>query len=237
MNLLPVNLAPLANVAAKESTKFAMNGVQVEFHDDNTYTAVATDSKRIIMVEGRCPDAATFPEIPALKSAPNGKSRALVPTDSWSKTFKDAAKMTKGRYVKPVLQNVAVVCGENEVTFGMTNLAQVETPMTRQLEGRYPPFREIFPRKSPTVRLRVDAKLLADTLKAVAAMGDDDEYNTVMLEIYDPMPAAPEVDEESGQLPMQEPISVAKPFTLTATNKTNGQTVSGLCMPLSLKNH
>lgn len=148
MNLLPANLAPLASVAAKESTKFAMTGVQVEVNADNTYRAVATDAKRLLMVEGPCENSNEFPDLPAIAGAPNGGSAALVPAKAWASTFAAAAKLTrKVARSKPALGNVATVIGKDVVTFGATDLEQTAAEQTRQLDGRFPPYREIFPKK------------------------------------------------------------------------------------------
>src|SRR5262249_38953137 len=158
--------APLAAVAAKESTKFAMTGVQIEV-TENAYCAVATDSKRLLMVEGPCVDANEFPELPTITDAPNGGSSALVPAKTWASTFAAAAKLTrKAAKAKPALGNVATVIGKDVVTFGATDLEATAAEQTRQLDGRFPPYREIFPKAAAKMKVIVDAKMLAELLKA-----------------------------------------------------------------------
>ena len=36
------------------SSRFALNGVLVEFKPDNTFVAVTTDTKHLVHVEGQC---------------------------------------------------------------------------------------------------------------------------------------------------------------------------------------
>ena len=55
LHLLPLCISRLAEHAdvRGSSSRFALNGVLVEFKPDNTFTAVATDTKHLVHVEGQ----------------------------------------------------------------------------------------------------------------------------------------------------------------------------------------
>lgn len=211
MHLLHNNLGPLADLAGKEKTKFAMTGVNLEILPDR-YKAVATNSKLLGVVEGPLEDAEQYPEIPGLKSAPNGGTRGNIPSEFWKSFFAKAVKMTKKiRYGKEILKFVPVVVSENQTTMATTDLEQVSVEASGHVEGRFPPYQEVFPRSKPLVKIRVDADLLIDLLD-VAKRFCTDGYHGVDLVIHDPT----------------KPIEVNIPH-----RNDKGQSFRGLVMPLA----
>jgi len=181
--LIPARLAKLADLAATDNTRYALTGVRLEIADADRrgLRAVATDSKVLGMVEWQGDDPANYPDLPGLSAAPNGATDALIPTTAW----KTLAAPGKFKCFKPVLRNTAAVLGPNVVTFGQTNLDTQNVQEHRQVEGRFPPYREIMPKGKPVLRLCVDPVLLARVLTTANAMACDDEHRRVELLFYD----------------------------------------------------
>jgi DNA polymerase III sliding clamp (beta) subunit (PCNA family) len=178
MNLLPVNLGPLADLTS-EAGKFALSGVRIEFKDDK-YEAEATDAKILATIEGVCEDPKDYPAIPALELAPNGKSVCLVPAALWRDAFATAKKVTKARHMKPILKNNAIKIGEYDVTFAATDLEKSPVTSGKQLEGRYPPTKEVYPKSDhkKMVKLRLKSE---DLIRLVKASQIVDEVVTVTI--------------------------------------------------------
>ncbi len=182
MNLLPNNLGTLANVCAKDNTKYAMNGVHLRVHDDNTYRACSTDTKVGLMVTGPCGVADNYPNIPALESAPNGATESLIPAKSWKNSFAAAKKIKTG--FKPILQSVATVIGEKVTSLASTNLEAVTFEQPRNIEGRFPPLADVIPNaEKAKSTVAIDADKLKDLLTALVPFTCG-EYNRIDLEIH-----------------------------------------------------
>jgi hypothetical protein len=172
--LLPKNVGELARLAAKETGRYATNGVCVAFTDGGKYRVEATDGKVLGRVTGVCEDAREYPPLPALESAPNGATEGVIP----AKALKEACKkVPKGNLVrsKPILGHRAVVMAPNEATFASTDLDEATSGLTRLVEGKFPPCDDVFPKeKDEVVRIRVNPKLLKELLDVAAAFSDPD---------------------------------------------------------------
>ena len=182
MHLLPTNLASLADLCPKESTKFALVGVHLRVHGDGTYIAESTDAEMLLRVTGSVvDDAAKYPEVSALKAAPNGEMETIVPAASWSKHFRAAAKLTKKRALanRPDLRSVPVVIGKSQTTMAATDLEQTAVEVAQNVEGRFPPVAEVFPKGSPAITFAVDPVRLVALLKALLPFCDDGCQNVV----------------------------------------------------------
>lgn len=181
MHLLPTNLAPLADMVAKNEGKYAMTGIHLRVHGDNTYCAAATDGRRLLVVSGECPgDATDFPHA-TIRKAPNGATESIIPAPTWRKTFKDASKATRRmQKLAPHCRTVATVIGKKVTTFATAEPTQTGTD---NVEGRFPPYMDVIPKGAGTAGLDVDAKELADLLLAAAACGET-ETNRVRLELH-----------------------------------------------------
>lgn len=237
MHLLPVNLAPVADICG-EQNRFSMSGVFVEFDSghfepttlgwtDHTYRCVATDSKRLLMVEGVCPDSNDYPALDAIEAAPNGECRGLIPGKAWSEHFKKADRLTKRCKYKTILRHVPAVIGKDVATLGATDMESNEVCSTRQVEGRFPPYQEIIPKKPPTVVCHIDPTYMAETLMAMAKlMKDSGESYRVTME-FTPVPQTTKGGEDDEKLPKW----VNRPIVLRAANTQ--QKITGLVMPLS----
>jgi hypothetical protein len=141
-----------------------------------------TDGKCLGLVEGQgeCPDL--YPEVPALKAAPNGTTRALVP----AATFKEAFGLVPKKVShKRVLGHLAVVLAENQTTLGATDLDKAWTVMTGNAEGRFPDFEAVLQdvaKKPAKAAVALDGVLLRELL-AVAEKFEGDGKPTVVLSV------------------------------------------------------
>jgi len=200
-HLLPVTLAPIADIAATDNAvRFgATTGVKIDLtpitaKDDDTniighsFTAVATDGRRLLRVKGECDTSKepnTYPPIPALDSAPNGQLSAVVPAKDWTKAFREAEKLTR-RGCKPILRNVAFVCGEQVSTLASTDLERVSFHQPRNLDGRFPAWEKVIPEGTPTYEIAVDPILLAELLTTMSKLAGDDHAKRVTMSFHQP---------------------------------------------------
>lgn len=213
-HLLPPTLARVADAAdRKDSTRFALGNVHLRINADGTFTADATDSKRLLRVTGPCLPAEDFPAdaVPGLATAPNGATAALVPATAWRKAFTSAEKLTrKVARTKPVLGSVAVSLSGDVTTFGATDLVAPTCETVANGTGRFPPTDDIM-RQSRKVKplFSVDPLLLADQLRALADFCDDTGMRV------DFSTACP-----------------GKPLFITAHGNEFGLEATGLIMPL-----
>jgi hypothetical protein len=196
--ILPPNLASLARLAG-DATRYALSSVRLARTPDG-YEAVATNGKLLGHVSG--PNAADpetdYPDLPALAAAPNGATVALVPADSWTEAFR---LVPKQKAHKPALRNLAAVLGEIETTFGATDLDRCRSLSTRNVEGRYPDFTQVYLSGPPRATVRVNADLLCDLLKVAAEFATD---GAVTLELREgkngtPVPVMVRAQNASGQ--------------------------------------
>jgi DNA polymerase III sliding clamp (beta) subunit (PCNA family) len=181
MHLLPTNLGPLADITA-DNTRYALSGVKITLKDD-TYEACATDAKILAIIEGGCENEKDYPSIPAFDNAPNGKSECLVPAELWRSAFAEAKKITKKRFLPPILKHTAIKIGDNEVTLASTNLEESPVKFGKQLEGRFPSVNEVLPKKElkPLVSFQVDVDLMINLLKTAKIVGE-----SVTISVFDP---------------------------------------------------
>lgn len=151
--------------AAKESTKFAMTGVRMEWN--GKLVGVATDSKRLAVMDAETTKVGTPKD-----------SEGLVPVKA-AEAVRAACKLVGDDGVVRVAvgwrMNADTKAEETvETWFAVGNVVVY----SRLVEGRYPPWREVFPKRNMTeVELPV-AGLLAG-LKSVSMACDDESRRVV----------------------------------------------------------
>ncbi len=188
MNLLPANLAKLADIASRDDRgRWTLRGVHVERSPEGTFTAAATDTRMLLRVSGPCEPADEFPSIPAMKDVPDDAASGIVPASVWGSVFAAATKHSR-KATKSILQNVAVAIGREQAVFGMTNGDSSPVETTKLMEGRFPPVDDVFPKKPAAMRIRINPLLMAKLLKAMAEIAppDLDGNDGVTMEIWDP---------------------------------------------------
>lgn len=164
VHLLPPNLGRLAAHTDDGTARFALNTVHVEF-DRSRFTAAATDTKVLVVVEGACDEdrEKEFPEIPALLAAPNGATKALVPAAAWDKAFRTASKIRHVRKVTP-MRNLACVVGDVVTSFAATNGEVTDFAQTANAVGKFPPFRDIFEKTEKRTAGGADVDKIAELM-------------------------------------------------------------------------
>ena len=146
---LPVNLGAVADAADRRggAGRFALDAVYVELKQadrlvyppagqegppdlvtDRTYTVAATDTKRLVVVEGECGNPDDVPGLEAVRTAPNGGTKGLIPLKVFKKTFADAAKAT-GRQT-PAARQVLVALSEVQATLGYSDFESTGSKAT-----------------------------------------------------------------------------------------------------------
>lgn len=136
--------------AAKQDTKYAITGILWEI-EDKKVRLVATDTRRLALCTG--PTTASV----AVDTA--GQSH-LVPVKAMSlleRTLHDDNELIK------------VCLRANDVLF-QTEKATIHS---RLLEGRYPPYRDIIPKK-PTVKIQLPVETFLSAVRQAAIMTDEE---------------------------------------------------------------
>jgi hypothetical protein len=175
--LLPANLSHVTKCCAAD-TRYVLAAVRVA-QTESGYRVEATDSRRLARVDGtNAGDPARFPEIPALTTAPNGASEALIPAKIFAKACKDVNTRLAGSEERRAL---AVRLGKEVSTLATIDEdggSLVRQP--RNVEGRFPNTDAVMPTGKPVASLMVDATLLAELLQ-VAVQFAIDGYVTIDL--------------------------------------------------------
>ena len=249
-HLLPLSLAGLADQAdgGNSASRFALNGVRVEFGPGNTYTATATDTKVLVHVEGECvaePEEYPTDNIPAMAHAPNGATLAMIPASFWKDSFRKAKTLTR-RSRGDVLKSVAVVTGPTSTTMAATDLEKSQCDSSPNLDGRFPPYADILSKTNRTgtheLRVALCPQLLTGLLATIRQFNDEDYSSRAEFVIrFDVPEPAKQLDEEGDQkvdpetgiaLPdVQPPIVIEHPILVIAKNRMAKFT--GLIMPLA----
>jgi DNA polymerase III sliding clamp (beta) subunit (PCNA family) len=148
---LPKNLAALANVAARDPSRFAVNALRV-LDLGGAYRVEATDGKKLAVVRGPCKEES----YPALDVAFHGAAEVLVPVADWK-----AAHRLGGKE-RPV------AFATDGTTFQLAVGNQSITGSAP--DDRFPDFAAVLPRRPATVSFRVNPGLLVELLRAAAAL-------------------------------------------------------------------
>jgi hypothetical protein len=145
MHLLPLSLGRLADHAGRSGI-FAIDGVLLQRNDDNTFEAVATDTKTLIRVTGPCvAPASDYPMFPELAEATDDYPWAIIPAIGWKRAFTWARKLTARKGVSnPACRSVAVCIGTQETTFGVSDGEHPWWEASPNIVGRYPPYADII---------------------------------------------------------------------------------------------
>jgi DNA polymerase III sliding clamp (beta) subunit (PCNA family) len=174
--LLPANLSHVTKCCT--DTRYVMAAVRVAATEDG-YRVEATDGRRLARVDGtNAGDPSKFPEIPALTTAPNEASEALIPAKIFAKACKDVNTRLSGPEERRAL---AVRLGKDVSTLAAIDEdggSLVRQP--RNVEGRFPDTDRVMPTDEPLASIMVDAAMLAELLQ-VAAQFADQGYVTIDL--------------------------------------------------------
>jgi|GEM_PF-7049287 len=146
MHLLPLLLGRLADHADRETAKYALGAVFLRLNNDNTFEAVATDTKTLVRVTGPCvAPPGDYPIFAELAEAPDDGTTALIPVFIWRQAFTWARKLTARMEVtNPACRSVAVRIGPQETTFGVSDGEHPWWERATNSTGRYVPYQDVI---------------------------------------------------------------------------------------------
>jgi hypothetical protein len=217
MHLLPLALGRLADIADRLDSigKFALATVFLKLNADNTFEAVATDTRCLARVTGPCvAPAGDFPLFSELEAAPDDGTTALIPVDVWKRTFAWARKLVGRRTSLPTAcRSLAVRMGTRETTLGVSDGEHTWTETATNSLGRYPSYEDIIARTLAGPmggQFAVDPLLLGQLLTTAAEFCPDRTALRV------------EIEPRSGNTPI-----------VVRTGQPGGLEFFGLVMPLT----
>ena len=155
---IPRSLCALKRVAAKaEHARFgATQGIRIALRS-GLYRAEATDGRRAIVVQGLT--AIEDPPWPGFKDLPDDACEAVV----MPKDLERAAKLGDS-FVQDRFDMIGIATMGNDVCLGLGT----DVVSARMVEGRFPNISQVIPKKRPLFTFRVDPRILAETLLAMA---------------------------------------------------------------------
>jgi hypothetical protein len=177
---LPSSLAQLTRCAGEE-TRYSLAGVQLTDPGGGQYRATVTDGRRLIHVQGYCPETKDQPagELGCPPDVP-----VYVPSDAWNTIFRFAPKLhgwERNQYGEKTAPVRVARLSDGRVLLSSHD----RTLTTDQLDGKFPDWRQIMPKGNPVAVVSVQPKLLAETLTALAGMLGE-EFQHVTLCFFKP---------------------------------------------------
>src|SRR5262245_1188197 len=175
---IPRSLCSLKRVAAKaEHARFgATQGIRIAMKP-GLYRAEATDGHRAIIVQGMAPKEE--PPWPGFKELPDDAFEAII----MPKDLERACKVGED-----FLQSRFGVVGIATVGYGVRLGLGSELVTAQTVQGRFPQMDKIIPKKRPLFTFRVDPKILAETLLAMADLLPDTDRGVQFFYYGDSLP-------------------------------------------------
>jgi DNA polymerase III sliding clamp (beta) subunit (PCNA family) len=188
--LIPKSLAPIAVAAATEATRFTMNGVHLTRLPNGRAQMTATDGRRVLRATWTDADAIQYPTMLAGGSPldPAGKAEkrldAIVPIPALLDALKAAAKSRH----KPILAHAVLEESSVNGTVRLvaTDMERVHDSKTRVLDGEYPDFSGVFPKRLKRLGC-LNPRLLGEALIAMAKIMEAEgcELPSVYVDVAD----------------------------------------------------
>jgi hypothetical protein len=159
---IPRSLCALKRVAAKnEHARFgATQGIRISVKK-GLYRAEATDGRRAIFAQGIVDNDVPWP---GFRDTPDDAFEIVIPPKDLERACKTAETSLGPHSSVPSLVGVATMGAK--VILGLGN----DVMSTEAIDGRFPDTRTCVPATRPMFTVRVDPKLLAETLLAMADM-------------------------------------------------------------------
>ncbi len=219
--LIPKEVFAVSKCAARESTRYAINGVSVERDTDGTCRATVTDGHVILSVSwDDAKTRAKFPDVGASIKPVDGFS-SIVDRKHWDKAAKDITNRISEPILRHSLLDETTTNGRADfrtIQRGKQPLHSTEPKQVEAetIEGRFPKWRDIIPDYTigvDAVEIGVDPKLLATLLRAFS------ESTTTE-------------DSRSEGVRLVVPISPNRPMVVDSFSDDRKGT--GVCMPVNL---
>lgn len=176
--LVPRSAFAARKICDLQASRFALGGVLLERDADGRPFAVATDGRRLIALTWKEDDAANYPPVAGCDPSPVAGCSMLLPA-----AICDQAAKTKAgaKSPKPILRNIAIDEHDAE-SVAMMATDQNETARidARQMEGRFPRWRDVVPQlRTDDIHVRLDARLLRGLLEVIESHNDTDVCSVV----------------------------------------------------------
>jgi hypothetical protein len=216
---IPRSLCALKRVAAKsEHARFGpTQGIRIALAS-GLYRAEATDGRRAIVVQGLVP--VEDPPWPGFKETPDDAFEAIILPKDLERACKVGEDFLQSRF-----DMVGVATVGNGVCLGLGS----ELVTARTVEGRFPRMDQVIPKKRPLFTFRVDPKILAETLLAMADLLPGEDRAVQFFYYGDGQPVGfCARNAQTGMMidALVVPIPIPKPAakdTPTEGNATEGQ--------------
>jgi hypothetical protein len=206
-------LSSLIVASDTESSRYALGGLRIERDAKGYAVAVATDGRRLMCVEWNDADMAKeVPEVGDIKTAADPDSEftenGTILSVADCKAIARAAKpKVAALRRKPELAFVAM---EEATANGTVRLAAsdgqtVSASEVRPVEGRFPKYRDVIPqyRDDECVRVRLDARFIADLADATERMAGSDMDHGLTLVIPTDDGRAVLLEKETADIKVQ----------------------------------
>lgn len=180
--LVPRSIHALSVATDADSGRYALGGILLERDADGKPHAVASDGRQLVAVSWDEP-ADGFPNETAHQP---GFQTILSP-----ESIKAAANAVKVRpsllSSKPFLNYLMLDEQSANGTVSLTamNFENTATQVVRSIEGRFPRWRDCFPRREGCTTIRLDPKLLASICEVYCKLARTDDNVGVDLEFKD----------------------------------------------------
>ena len=160
---IPRSLCALKRVAAKaEHARYgATQGIRITLAS-GLYRAEATDGRRAVIVQGLVP--IEDPLWPGFKEVPDDACEAVVLPKDLERACKVGDQFVQSRF-----DMVGMATSGADIYLGLGN----DIINMRTVEGRFPMIDQVMPKKRPMFTFRIDPKLMAETLLAMADLLPD----------------------------------------------------------------
>jgi hypothetical protein len=175
---IPRSLCALKRIAAKaEHARFgATQGIRIAMKP-GLYRAEATDGHRAIIVQGMAPKE--DPPWPGFKELPDDAFEAIILPKDLERACKVGEDFLQNRF-----RMVGIATVGSSVCLGLGS----ELVTAQNVEGRFPQMDKIIPKKRPLFTFRVDPKILAETLLAMADLLPDTDRGVQFFYYGDGLP-------------------------------------------------
>jgi hypothetical protein len=141
--LVPRQIASLGKIAAKESTRYAFNGIRLE-RTKNGPRALVTDGRRALIAAWPEAPASEYPPIPDFDFTTRVDTfGTILPTAALDQAAKSCAKSR----CKPILENFVIdePSANGTVKLAANRLDSIERAEVTSIEGQFPPIDDCVP--------------------------------------------------------------------------------------------
>ena len=215
--LIPKHIFKIVAATSKDNTRYAINGVLGERHEQGRCAAVATDGRRLL--KATWDDAEARKRHPAPKGhATNPKPgfSAIIPPDDWHQVDKNTPKNAPYHSLRDSLLDELSATPTHADFVADTTTGPIEI-RTGLIDGKFPDYEQVIPQYNEgedAIAYTVDPHMLANTLKTLADVADLERGQAVRLivptDVTKPLVISTSAPHEPQVLAVQMPRRPAK---------------------------